>query len=234
MLAKAATPDELAAAHRERRARPVRRRGRSQQEGDEDDSEPATITAARSDPTCRRTNIMAIRRIGQILVDMGFIADDQLEMLLEEQQQQPGELLGKIAEEHGADHRRAAGPGAGRADGLQVINLAEAMIRPAYARPDHRARWPSCIASFRCDSATTTLTIAMCDPQNLAVPDELRTFLGYDDPPGRRHRAGHQARRWTATTRRRARASRASSASSKTTRSCSSRPRPWPATVRST
>ena len=44
---------------------------------------------------------MAIRRIGQIFVDMGFIDDDQLEMLLEEQQQQPGEKLGKIAEEMG-------------------------------------------------------------------------------------------------------------------------------------
>ena len=25
-----------------------------------------------------------------------------------------------------------------------------------------------------------TLTIALCDPQNLAIQDELRTFLGYD------------------------------------------------------
>ena len=40
---------------------------------------------------------MAIRRIGQILVDMGFINDDQLEMLLEEQQARPDELLGQIA-----------------------------------------------------------------------------------------------------------------------------------------
>ena len=38
---------------------------------------------------------MAIRRIGQILVDMGFINDDQLEMLLEEQDRQPGEKLGR-------------------------------------------------------------------------------------------------------------------------------------------
>jgi type IV pilus assembly protein PilB len=44
---------------------------------------------------------MAIRRIGQILVDLGFINDDQLEMLLEEQEHQPGEKLGKIAEEMG-------------------------------------------------------------------------------------------------------------------------------------
>ena len=39
---------------------------------------------------------MAIRRIGQIFVDMGFVSDEQLEMLLEEQQQRPGTLLGKI------------------------------------------------------------------------------------------------------------------------------------------
>jgi type IV pilus assembly protein PilB len=25
-----------------------------------------------------------------------------------------------------------------------------------------------------------TLTVATCDPQNLAIQDELRTFLGYD------------------------------------------------------
>ena len=41
---------------------------------------------------------MAIRRIGQIFVDLGFVSDEQLEMLLEEQQQRPGTLLGKIAQ----------------------------------------------------------------------------------------------------------------------------------------
>ena len=39
---------------------------------------------------------MAIRRIGQVLVDLGFMSDTQLEALLEEQEQRPGELLGKI------------------------------------------------------------------------------------------------------------------------------------------
>ncbi len=38
---------------------------------------------------------MAIRRIGQILVDLGFITDEQLEMLLDEQQQQPGRAAGQ-------------------------------------------------------------------------------------------------------------------------------------------
>ena len=41
------------------------------------------------------------RRIGQILIDLGFIDEDQLEVILEEQLQQPGEQLGKVAEDMG-------------------------------------------------------------------------------------------------------------------------------------
>mgnify|MGYP000536392511 CR=1 FL=1 len=44
---------------------------------------------------------MPLRQLGQILVDMGFIDDDQLVLTLEEQQQRPGELLGHVAEELG-------------------------------------------------------------------------------------------------------------------------------------
>ena len=41
------------------------------------------------------------RQLGQILVDMGFINDDQLEMLVEEQSQQLGVKIGKVAEDMG-------------------------------------------------------------------------------------------------------------------------------------
>jgi type IV pilus assembly protein PilB len=44
---------------------------------------------------------MAVRRLGQILVDLGFISDDQLEMLNEEQSQNPTQLIGRIAEDMG-------------------------------------------------------------------------------------------------------------------------------------
>ena len=44
---------------------------------------------------------MAIRRIGQIFVDLGMITEDQLETLLEEQKRRPGDLLGKVAESLG-------------------------------------------------------------------------------------------------------------------------------------
>ena len=44
---------------------------------------------------------MALRRIGQTLVDLGYISDEQLELLLEEQQERPGQLLGQIAMDMG-------------------------------------------------------------------------------------------------------------------------------------
>ena len=68
---------------------------------------------------------MAIRRIGQILVDMGFISDEQLEMLLEEQQQQPGELLGKIAEEMGIITDDQLVQALAEQHNMQVVSLAD-------------------------------------------------------------------------------------------------------------
>ncbi len=68
---------------------------------------------------------MAIRRIGQILVDMGFINDEQLEMLLEEQRRHPGELLGKIAEEMGLATDDQVALALGEQMGLQVVKMGE-------------------------------------------------------------------------------------------------------------
>jgi type IV pilus assembly protein PilB len=40
---------------------------------------------------------MALRRLGQILIDLGIIDEQQLEAILEEQAARGGELLGRIA-----------------------------------------------------------------------------------------------------------------------------------------
>src|SRR5687768_6412942 len=71
---------------------------------------------------------MAIRRIGQILVDMGFITDDQLEVLLDEQRRQPGEKLGKIAEENGVITDDQLAQALAEQLGMQVINLEDHTI----------------------------------------------------------------------------------------------------------
>ncbi len=121
---------------------------------------------------------MAIRRIGQIFVDMGFIDDDQLEMLLEEQQQQPGEKLGKIAEEMGLITDDQLVQALAEQMNLQVINLAETTVSPeALDLVSQTMAMLYHVIPVKFED--NTLTIATAEPQNLAVPDELRTFLGY-------------------------------------------------------
>ena len=71
---------------------------------------------------------MAIRRIGQIFVDMGFISDEQLEMLLEEQQQRPGTLLGKIALELNMLSEEQVIQALAEQMGMQVVELGDTII----------------------------------------------------------------------------------------------------------
>ena len=40
---------------------------------------------------------MAHRKLGQILVDLGYINEDQLWDVLEEQKRSPGEVIGQVA-----------------------------------------------------------------------------------------------------------------------------------------
>jgi len=122
---------------------------------------------------------MAVRRIGQIFVDLGFITDDQLEALLEEQQQHPGQLLGKVAESQNLINEEQLAQALAEQFGMQVIHLADTVVPPNVLNlvTETMAQMYRIIPiSFR----DNVLTIAMCDPQNLAIQDELRTFLGYD------------------------------------------------------
>lgn len=122
---------------------------------------------------------MAIRRIGQILVDMGFINDDQLEMLLEEQGRQPGEKLGKVAEELGLVTDEQVAQALAEQMNMQVISLEEFELDDATKKQisETMAQMYNVIPVRREDDV---LTIATCEPQNLVIQDDLRTFLGLD------------------------------------------------------
>jgi len=122
---------------------------------------------------------MAIRRIGQILVDLGFITDDQLEMLLEEQDQRPGELLGKIAEDMGLITDDQLCQALAEQMHMQVVNLADLELDEEVVTTisDTMAQLYRVVPVMREGNA---LTLATCDPQNLSIQDELRNFLGYE------------------------------------------------------
>ncbi|MBN2476942.1 MAG: Flp pilus assembly complex ATPase component TadA [Pirellulales bacterium] len=122
---------------------------------------------------------MAIRRIGQILVDLGFITEDRLEMLLEEQQQRPGEMFGQIAMSMGLINDDQLAQALAEQMNMQVINLSDVVIAPevlGYVTEPMAQLYRIIPISFRDD----VLTIAMCDPQKLSIVDELRSFLGYE------------------------------------------------------
>jgi len=122
---------------------------------------------------------MAIRRIGQILVDLGFITDDQLELVLEEQQNRPGELLGRVAESMGVINAEQLAQALAEQMNLKVISLADTVVPQDvlnHVTEPMAQLYRIVPVSFR----DNTLTVAMCDPQKLSVIDELRNFLGYD------------------------------------------------------
>ena len=122
---------------------------------------------------------MSQRKIGQIFVDMGFITDEQLQLLLEEQQQQPGALLGKLAEDMALITDEQLAQALGEQMGMKVVTLGDSPIPKELLEKltDVMAQLYR-VVPVKFDGSR--LTVATCDPQNLTVQDELRTFLGLD------------------------------------------------------
>jgi len=122
---------------------------------------------------------MALRRLGQVLVDLGFINDQQLEKLVREQHQRPGELIGKVAEDMGLIRDEHLAQALAEQLNLQTVIASEKQIHEDVLEKitEPMAQMYRIIPL---DFDDGRLTVAMCDPQNLAVQDELRSFLGYD------------------------------------------------------
>ncbi len=122
---------------------------------------------------------MAMRKIGQIFIDLGFIDEDQLEMLLAEQQRNRDELLGKIALEMGLISDEQLAQALAEQFDMQFIALNEAQIPPEVIEQVNEPMaelYRVIPVQFR----DGVMTVATCDPQNLSIQDEMRTFLGHD------------------------------------------------------
>ncbi|MBA4104540.1 MAG: pilus assembly protein PilB [Pirellula sp.] len=122
---------------------------------------------------------MAQRRIGQILVDLGYVSDDQLELLLEEQHQRSGQLLGQVAQDMGLINDDQLAQALAEQLHLRVVTVTDLTIDPKVIAmvTEPMAQMYRIIPT---EFDGNTLTVAMCDPQNLGVQDELRTFLGFN------------------------------------------------------
>ncbi|TWU14269.1 Type II/IV secretion system protein [Symmachiella macrocystis] len=122
---------------------------------------------------------MAARRLGQILVDLGYLTEDQLWDVLEEQKQSPGEIIGRVAVRMGLVTEDQISEALAEQWGMQVINLPETNI-PAKVLELVPETMASIYKILPISLVDNTLTVAMADPQNVGALDDLRNFLGYD------------------------------------------------------
>jgi type IV pilus assembly protein PilB len=122
---------------------------------------------------------MAQRRLGQILVDLGYLTEDQLWDVLEEQKQSGGEIIGQVAVRMGFVTQEQVTEALAEQWGLPVVNLAETTIMPKVLEdvPQTMAELYKIMPLSKKDNV---LTVAMADPQNLAALDDLRNMLGCD------------------------------------------------------
>jgi len=122
---------------------------------------------------------MAQRKIGQILIDLGYINDDQLWDILEEQKQNPGTVLGQVAVRMGLVTQEQVTEALAEQWGMPVVNLEETNIQSNVLDlvPQTMAE---VYRIMPVSLKNNVLTVAMADPQNVAALDDLRNFLGHE------------------------------------------------------
>ncbi|QDT93770.1 GspE/PulE family protein [Gimesia algae] len=122
---------------------------------------------------------MAARRLGQIMVDLGYISEDQLWDILEEQKQSPGEVIGQVGIRMGLVTDEQVTQALAEQWGMPVIELEETNI-PSKVLELVPETMASIYKIMPVSLKDGVLTVAMADPQNVSALDDLRNFLGYD------------------------------------------------------
>lgn len=122
---------------------------------------------------------MAQRKLGQILVDLGHINDDQLWDILEEQKQSPGTVIGQVAVRMGLITQAQVTEALAEQWGMPIINLEETNIQPNVLEivPQTMAEMYHVMPI---SLKNGVLTVAMADPQNIGALDDLKNFLGHE------------------------------------------------------
>ena len=116
------------------------------------------------------------RKFGQVLVDLGYIDQEQLWDLLE-QARSADQSLARVVLDRGLVTEDQLLQAQGERHGLSVANLEESKPTPEALKlvPENMAQIYKILPlKFESD----TLTVVMSDPDNLSALDDLRNFLG--------------------------------------------------------
>ena len=122
---------------------------------------------------------MAQRKLGQILIDQGHINDDQLWDILEEQKQSPGQPIGQVAVRMGLVTQQQVTEALAEQWGMPVVSLGETNV-PGNVLEIVPQTMAELYRIMPISMKDGVLTVAMADPQNVGVLDDLRNFLGHE------------------------------------------------------
>jgi len=122
---------------------------------------------------------MALKRIGQIFIDLGLIDEGQLQQMLEEQQARGGELIGKVGLSLGFFSEDQLGEALAEQWNTTFVTLYDRTI-PAEVLKLVSEPMAQLYRVIPIELAGNRLTVATSEPQKIQIADELRTFLGFD------------------------------------------------------
>ena len=121
------------------------------------------------------------RRLGTILVDMGYLDEDTLWKVLEEQKRSENELIGKVAVRMGLVREDHVLKALGEQLGMKIIKVGDMAIPAEAVEAVNQSMAEAFkvvpVAVGRKDKA---VTVAMAEPQNPSTLDSLRSFLGVE------------------------------------------------------
>jgi type IV pilus assembly protein PilB len=121
------------------------------------------------------------RRLGTIMVDMGYLDEDGLMRVLEEQKRAGAEPLGKVAVRLGMVKEDQVLKALGEQLGMKVIRLADTTIPAEMTELVNESMATAFkVVPISQNKKDKSVTVAMAEPQNPSTLGDLRTFLGVE------------------------------------------------------
>jgi type IV pilus assembly protein PilB len=118
------------------------------------------------------------RRLGTIMVDMGYLDEDTLWKVLEEQKRSGTDLLGKVAVRMGLVKEDQVLKALGEQLGMKVVKLADITIPAELTELVNESMATAYkIVPVSQNKKDKSLTVAMAEPQNPSTLDSLKMFL---------------------------------------------------------
>jgi type IV pilus assembly protein PilB len=118
------------------------------------------------------------RRLGTIMVDMGYFDEEALWKVLEEQKRSGTELIGKVAVRLGLVKEDQVLKALGEQLGMKVVKLADITIPAELTELVNESMATAYkIVPISQNKKDKSITVAMAEPQNPATLDSLRLFL---------------------------------------------------------